>query len=385
MRNLLLLLIVFIYWGAGSGSYAQSTKTTDTNLKIQLTVFNPSDIRRDDEIIELAWDSLLKKNDKLFKDEFFIVNALTNEQLPFQIIPSESGKPEILIFQVSLAEHASATIEIKKGKPELFKVKTFGRFVPERKDDFAWENDKIAFRMYGPALQASGEISNGMDVWVKRTPELILDKWYKLDKYHTDHGEGLDCYKVGPTLGAGGIAPVVNNKLFYSENFTTYKIITTGVLRTIFELTYKPWSFNGIEISEKKRISLDAGSNLNKVEITYRCEKLDTIPVAIGITKREGKGLILMNEKNGMISYWEPEQRKNGTTGVGIIVPNAESMTVMENHLAALASARSNQVFKYFQGAAWDKAGVFTNHNQWTQYLTEYLLKKQNPVIVKFK
>jgi len=205
-----------------------------------------------------------------------------------------------------------------------------------------------------------------------------------MDKYHTDHGEGLDCYKVGASLGAGGIAPYANNKLYYSKNFDTYKIITTGPLRTIFELSYKPWDFNGAEISEKKRITLDAGSNLNKVEITYFCINLDTIPVAIGITKREGKGSIMMNEKNGIISYWEPEQKKNGTTGVGIIVPNTESMTVVENHLTALASSRSSRVFQYYQGAAWDKAGIIKNYNQWTKYLTEYLLKKQNPVIVKF-
>ena len=31
--------------------------------------------------------------------------------------------------------------------------KVYGRHVPERKDDFAWENEYAAFRMYGPALK----------------------------------------------------------------------------------------------------------------------------------------------------------------------------------------------------------------------------------------
>ena len=36
---------------------------------------------------------------------------------------------------------------------------TFARFVPERSDDFARENDKVAFRAYGPALHDSKEKS----------------------------------------------------------------------------------------------------------------------------------------------------------------------------------------------------------------------------------
>jgi len=29
----------------------------------------------------------------------------------------------------------------------------------------AWENDRIAFRTYGPALQATGEKAVGYDIW----------------------------------------------------------------------------------------------------------------------------------------------------------------------------------------------------------------------------
>jgi hypothetical protein len=47
-----------------------------------------------------------------------------------------------------------------------------------------------------------------MDFWAKKTESLIIDKWYKDDlagvaSYHEDHGEGLDFYKVGRTLGLG--------------------------------------------------------------------------------------------------------------------------------------------------------------------------------------
>ena len=35
-------------------------------------------------------------------------------------------------------------------------------YVPERKDDFAWENDKIAFRAYGKALRKT----KGQCLWL---------------------------------------------------------------------------------------------------------------------------------------------------------------------------------------------------------------------------
>ena len=83
---------------------------------------------------------------------------------------------------------------------------TFCRFVPERSDDFAWENDKIAFRAYGPALHASGE-NSGIDCWLKRVDYPIINKWYKENaegkSYHKDHGEGYDPYKVGASRGCG--------------------------------------------------------------------------------------------------------------------------------------------------------------------------------------
>ena len=110
-----------------------------------------------------------------------------------------------------------------KGTPKPIVPKTFARFVPERKDDFAWENDMAAYRVYGPAL-ADENPSNGIDLWLKKTEELVVDSFYKADlqygkSYHDDHGQGVDCYKVDHTLGAGGVAPYVNGELLIRQSF----------------------------------------------------------------------------------------------------------------------------------------------------------------------
>ena len=332
-----------------SGLWAQNKMpNSQVNDVIEIKVENTSGFWLKEEVIELNWNSLAQRNVTVLTSPFIVENKLTGGQLPYQIIRDEAQKPVQLLVQSSFGPETTMYINIKKGTPQPFKTKTFGRMVPERKDDFAWENDKIAFRMYGPALQATGEISNGIDVWVKRTDEMIIDKWYKLDDYHADHGEGMDCYKVGPTLGAGGIAPYANGKLFYSKNWATFKVLTSGNLRTVFELTYGSWLFNGKEITETKRITLNAGSQLNQVDVTYDTKDMDTIPVAAGITKRTEKGVMVMNENSGYISYWEPSSIEYGTTGTGIVVTDNTGMSAVENHLVAFGKALNKKPFRYY-------------------------------------
>jgi unsaturated rhamnogalacturonyl hydrolase len=376
--------------GAGTSEFRASGSGVIVKPVIQapeeiiIKIENTLVVWRKDEVFELDWTSLIKKNAKILSAPFVIGNSSTGELYPYQIINDEAMKPAKILVQASFAPATAINLVIKKGSPGTFKTKTYGRYVPERKDDFAWENDKIAFRMYGPALQATGEISNGIDIWVKRTSEMIIDKWYKLNNYHTDHGEGLDCYKVGPTLGAGGIAPVANGKLYYSKNWATYKLIYSGTLRTVFELTYEPWTFNGMEMSENKRITLNAGSQLNKVEVTYIAKGLDSIPVAAGIIILDEKGVMVLNEKEGFISYWEPSSEKYGTIGIGIVISGNKGMSIVENHLVAYASAGNKEPMTYFQGACWDRAGEFKSEESWTKYLREFALKLQTPLIINY-
>ena len=87
----------------------------------------------------------------------------------------------------------------------------------ERRDDFAWENDLVAHRMYGAALETWAQeplTSSGLDVWVKRTPRLVINDWYMVDDYHRDTGEGADLYSAGRTRGCGGSGLLAGGKLY---------------------------------------------------------------------------------------------------------------------------------------------------------------------------
>src|SRR5262249_49117879 len=91
----------------------------------------------------------------------------------------EYHKPDMLIFQADFAPNESKTFTVSAGGKRVYKKDQFrahGRFVRERFDDFAWENDRIAHRMYGKALETwKGEplTSSSVDIWSKRVPHMV--------------------------------------------------------------------------------------------------------------------------------------------------------------------------------------------------------------------
>ena len=343
----------------------------------KIKVENSTDVNRQSEMAEIKWQQLanLKFNNK----NTVIINAQTGEEVPSQIIYDVYKLPKAIIFQSGVGIASTAYYFIKKQKPQTYASRTYGRFVPERLDDFAWENDRIAFRMYGPALQKTGEISNGIDIWVKRTDSLVINKWYKTEDYHKDHGEGLDFYGVGTTLGAGGIAPFIGGKLYPSKNFTTYKVLANGPLRTTFQLNYASWNAAGIEVKDTKTITLDAGSFLNKVEVKFTFVPTE-LPVVTGIAIIPGEGGIEWADinKDGILAYQQPAQ-ENGIITVGMVVPQKCKTAILPKtdidpykhtgHYILQTTIKKNQLLTYYQGASWNKEGSFKNFDDWKQYL----------------
>ena len=356
----------------------------------KITVKNTTDINRQEEMTEVNWQRLstLKFNDQ----NTTVINGQTGEEVPSQIIYDAKKLPKFIIFQSGTGIASTAYFFLKKKKPQEYASKTYGRFVPERFDDFAWENDKIAFRMYGPALQKTGEISSGIDIWVKRTHDLVINKWYKSDDYHHDHGEGLDFYGVGTTLGAGGISPFINGKFYHSKNYISYKVLANGPLRTTFQLNYAPWNAAGIKVKETKTISLDAGSFLNKIQENYTFAPAE-LPVATGIAIIPGTGGKEWSDTKttGIVAYQQPAQEA-GTISLGMIVPQKTTTAEVADtekdhynhtgHYILSTKIKKNQVLTYYQGASWDKEGSFKNFDDWKQYLQNKVVELKNPLKV---
>jgi len=352
---------------------------------VTLHISNPGTTDRENEMVEVSWHEV-RQHLSLSEDQAIVVTSNAGEQIPYQLVTNGSDSVETLIFPATLKAGASGTYQIAAGEPDAFQPLVYGRLVPERKDDFTWENNRTAFRVYGPALKATGEISNGMDFWAKRTESLIIDKWYKEDlsgkaSYHKDHGEGLDFYKVGRTLGLGMTAPVDNDTLCLGHNFLTAEIIDNGPLRLTFLLTYEPYAKGDVMVTETRIISLDAYSLLNKVTNIFEAET-EELTLATGIVMDASNTTATFGDTDGIIAYETPGNEKDGTIYTAAIHPRGfEAVKEMEGHYAGLNKYKPRSEYTYYAGGGWSKAG-FSSFDEWVAFLKREKEKIDQPLII---
>ncbi len=338
---------------------------------LQISVRNPSSISRPTETLSVRWEDLRRLAPDLKPGAIQVREQATGLPLVSQDIDLDGdGAPEELVFQADFGPGQTRRFTIEAGQPASAAPKVYGRLVPERKDDFAWENDRIAFRMYGRRLEDE-LVSSGVDVWCKRTRSLIIDGWYKRGDYHSDRGEGLDCYKVGPLRGCGGTAVFKDGKLYASRNFTKSKILAHGPIRFVFELTYEPWEAGSIKVAETKRITLDAGHNLNRFECTFSTTpNVGELPIAIGLGRNRGATTAIQSAE-GWLRVWEPADTKTaGSLGVGVVLDVAGTeMKEAAGHALAVVTVRPGKPVAFYAGAGWEQSADFPDLKAWDDYL----------------
>jgi hypothetical protein len=380
---------------------------------LTVNVANPLEVDRDNETVEVSWGLIQERIGEVAPQEVAVLNR-QGESLPLQVLYKGQPDPQAVIFQVNVPAKGSAAYVVKRGKAaaQPSDSKTAARLVPERMDDFVWENNRIAYRMYGPALMKVDGPSNGIDVWCKRTESLIADKWYAADlsgkaSYHQDHGEGLDGYKVGRTLGCGALAPYVDNRLALGNNFAVSKVLDAGAIRTSFELTYAPLEVAGTPVVEVRRISLDANAQLNRISEMFI--SAGDMEVAAGIVLKNNKAPAtvatadpaykpLLAPEKGYVTYAEQadalksDTTNNGVIYTAVIFPGGmNNAKLEENHLLATGSYKANQPFTYYSGAGWSKATTedgqlrFPTEKTWQEYIDVEALKLRNPLALSFE
>ena len=386
---------------------------------VTVTVTNPLAMERSNEMVEVSMETVTDRLGLADTAQIVVLNA-DGQQVPYQI--TYDGK---VIFPAAIAAGSTATYTIQTGTPEAFDVKACGRCYPERMDDMAWENDLVAFRAYGPALQAKGERGFGYDLFTKyNTTEPMLEAMYakELDKetlakiaelkktdpkaaaelsrersYHIDHGYGMDCYAVGPTLGAGVAALMVNDTLIYPWCYKNQEILDNGPLRFTVKLEFTPLTVKGDStVVETRLITLDAGSHLNKTAVSYSNLK-ETLPIVAGIVLHEPDGAVVADAANGYITYVDPTTGPdNGKIFMGAAVPAVvkDAKTVLfsekekkernnaDGHVLAVSDYEPGSEYVYYWGFAWDKADIKTA-DAWNRYMADFAQKVRNPLTVK--
>ena len=252
--------------------------------------------------------------------------------------------------------------------------KVFGRFVPERKDDFAWENEYAAWRMYGPALKAENP-SNGVDLWLKASPELVVDSFYYREHclglpYHINYGKGLDCYKVGHTCGAGGLIVLANDTTFIGGPYDRWTILEQTPDKFVFRLEYDSLLVAGHILQESITITAEAGQLQNKAEVVLTGDYSGELLVGGGIYLHDTVDYHLTIPEVGYVFYEEDALSDktaaqmnydyNGSTSQGRIqlsvkTPGATLTDIVDGNLIAVKPYSLGDTLTYFFGATWSE------------------------------
>ena len=369
---------------------------------IRLAVSNESDEFRQ-QVIEVEGKQVFEKLG-IQGGRQFIVFDEGGLEVPYQL--SSEGK---VLLDAGVRPHGQQVFTFKKGTPKNYQTVCYGRIYPERKDDYAWENDRTAYRVYGPALQRTGERSYGTDVWSKNTPELVVeqrywiedvvmmpaveklrkenrqrgDSLYRLNSYHNDHGRGMDLYKVGATLGCGTPALMVDGALQYPYCFKSFEVLDNGPLRTKVHLTYHPAKIGAdTAVVEHRYVELDKGSNFNKTTVCYE-GLTQSVSLAAGmVIHSEDKESIMLG--SDYVLYADPTDNvsvNNCQLFVGALFPQGISETKKvpfdhpsggnEGHALGILKNYKGQPYTYYFGSAWSKNDVRTLHewqlrSEWT-------------------
>ncbi len=383
-----------------------------------LTIQEPSGTERKDELVILPRGDIEKTFGKVPENQLPVAKNMDGEYIPCQADDMDlDGQWDELAVLVNLGPGEEKQLSVvyleEKNLPD-FTRRTNLHFAPQGKPEQemaegerlktdlntitsskfqmegpAWENDIIAFRNYFDAR-------NGIDIFGKRTPEMVLKGVGTNDQnYHELDNWGMDILKVGTSLGAGSIALMVGDSLYRvgPDSEGTYKKITEGPVRSIFRLSFKNMEVQGQDYTVHHDISIQAGKRYFKSEVTIEGltgkEKLVT-----GIVNKDSEDLYLAGPTNKkVVAYTHDKQAIEGEyLGMGLILPKeylVDTLTapekgegITETYLVILNPTREGKSTYYFH-AGWELENEkFAQRAAYEKTIVEAAGSLANPVKV---
>ncbi|MES2523985.1 MAG: DUF4861 domain-containing protein [Gemmatimonadota bacterium] len=373
---------------------AQARSAGTTAAAYVVSAENRLPMSRADEVLSIAWSAVTGRLAGASPKQVRVRDVGSGREVATQALDANGdGTPDSLLVLADFRPNETRRFVVEPIAPAVWPARTAVRHDDPR-DDMAWESDRLAWRIYGQGLKktSSAMSSSGVDIWVKKTRDLVVEKWYAKghDEYHIDTGEGADFYDVGETLGAGGTALWAGDSLVRADNFTSYKVIATGPIRTIFSVEYPEWKAGALTVSQTKRIIIDAGSNLYREESVFRAPAGTTsIPYAIGELKRAGMvGTTSRTNAWAWLTGWGPTTPKkggDGEIGTAVLLPRdrVRDWKETDKHYLAITHATPNVPVVHYSGAGWTMSGDFRDVRDWWRYLDEYAARLASPIVLK--
>lgn len=311
----------------------------------------------------------------------------TGQHVATQIF--NDGSQDLLLFETHTLAKSESTYYVSVGQDsaQADVVSSVAiKHYPRRKDDLLWENESALWRAYGPTLQATGERAFGYDIWCKNTKELLgdrrmlthldchaqADSLYKLEQpelipmadslravstFHRDHGDGMDCYAVGATLGGGTAALLNEGHIVYPWAWKSHKILANGPLLAAVRLDYDTLFVGNDTVMEHRTIIAQKGTRFNIINVTF--DGLTSAhEIAVGIVYHGWDDSIRTNANDKFIAYSDPTDQPDQNPGrveIGAYIPTLTRTTVEQGHILGIAPYEPGKTFTYYMGSGWSK------------------------------
>ena len=406
-----------------------------TDQEKQLTITNPSEIERPDELIVVKRSVLEEKVGKIPLGKYAVLNTKDNKPVVLQyddldndgnwdeaaFLYSLNPKEEIS-FSIAVTD-APATVKAvvkaharqkRKNADNSFGDDLVKDSIPpgQAATDFtkqplppfltegpAWENDKVGFRLYF-------DVRNGKDIWGKTTSRMVLDE-VGLDtanNYHKQAEWGMDILKVGKSLGAGSLAlsvPLNNGRDTLvrlggmNMGKVIYEKIADGPIRAIIRLHYPEWKVldNSSPVSLTEEISICGGQYFYESKVMVAGAPVNS-ELVTGIVNLHSKQSYQLDTADCKILFtYDIQTANNDKLGMGIIMEkeffNAFGTTANEGTdiqntytIAATINKDKAAAFRFYAG--WEKSSdQFNSETAFREFLGKQAVFVKYPVIIK--
>ncbi len=296
-------------------------------------------------------------------------DTLQAEELPAQVDDlNGDNKADELAFEIALKPHQTRIVTVTYGSPDrIFRLRSD---YPQRTDavfstkieGLGWESDRAAYRIYF-------DQRNAIDFYAKRRYALLLKMFATPDyNYHAESPFGRDIFYVGSTLGIGGVGAFVDGKTVRVSDVASrhWRIISTGPVRTIVELTYDGWKVGGKTVTLRSRITQWAGDRGFFHQV--KAEGAGNLTFVTGIPKKVPAVLSDPGNNPTWLASWGEQVLGPGSnsspyitgTNLGLEVvmqPGIDATPAEDSGSNLIAFHLKNGEAEWYAAAAWDQEG----------------------------
>jgi len=375
MRNL--IFAAFLGFGL---LFTTTARATPGLAGIKIAITNPSGRQRRAEPVVIPIAELRRIAPDLHAGSLIVTVTRTSDlqqdagapqaaEIPSQIDDlDDDGKADELAFQLDLQPHETCMVTVTYGKPNrILKIRgdypagTDALFA-KRIQGLGWESDKNAWRIYF-------DPRNAIDLYGKKRSMLLLKRFATAEyDYHDESPDGRDIYDIGSAIGIGAVAAWHDGKVIKAADVAkrSYRVISTGPVRAIVEITYEGWSAGDRKITVQSRVTQWAGERGFYQTITS--DAASDFTFATGLPLKHEAPVIHSTAGRTWMASWGEQVVKPGagTTGpvagtnlgLGLVMIMPSAATAVDdpgNHLLTFSASEGKA--GWYTLAAWDQEG----------------------------